>query len=231
MNDNYFEMKLPSKGKTYGGVSTIQVRPLVGSDEEFLAESPKDAFELRLYELLANTIKGVPFSDLTFGDAVQVMMWHAVNSFEDEYEVDLICRVCEKQFTHIYHLDDLDVIYLDDDSEVAQTVELSIGKTVTVKLIKAVDVIQKIKRGAEGLPTYLNMIARTVEPLSETDDIEARTEFLRSLPRKDLAKIRDAQDIMYHGPKLESTSACTHCEARWPFTVPFRFQALFEADL
>ena len=226
MKENYFDMKLSSNGQLYDGVTHIKIRPLLGKDEEFLAESSLKTFDLRLYEMLADTISGVEFNQLSFGDLTQIMMWHASNSFEDEYVAELVCALCEKTYSQSYRLSDLETIYLPDEYEDSTVVELENGSNVRVHLLRVKHVIEKLKLAAENIPTYLYTIACTFK-MPHDEDIEARTEFLRSLSRKDVMKIRGVQDTFYHGPKLEQMSECTHCEARMPFSVPFRFKELF----
>lgn len=227
MTQSYFPITLPSRGKLYKDIdpSTIQIRAFTGGDEAILSEmTEKNAVE-KLTEVLGRCLKGIDIKELTLGDKLYLLVWHAINSYTDGFKTKIVCETCLQEVSIEYKLADLETIYLPDNYHEPHLISLSDGKQIGCRLLRIKDEMQ-ISTFEKGISNpYLYRIAIFV--MDSTKDIVERVKWLEDLPAKDVAKLRAFQDSFYHGPNFEKKYCCPKCAGEGTFIVPFRFDHFY----
>jgi len=223
MSEHYISVNLPSKCKTYEGVDPkgIAIRTLKGKDEKIIAEMTTSNFEKKLLEVFKNVVKGIDPSRLTTGDASYLMVWLAINSYSDEFGIELVCKECIQKIRVVIKLSQLEVKELPDDFEQPYVIELSDGKKLSLRLLTIEDEIAAVEYESKGKNAYLYRLALSI--VDKDMDIVQKERFLEDLDVKDLAKIKEFHDKFYHGPSFLTSYICPKCGAEGKVTVPFRF--------
>lgn len=213
----YFELKLPSNNRLYN--STIQVRPFIGEDEEILASASEGNINDKILEVLNRSIKGMDVKDMSLGDRVYLIIWHAINSFEDGFEKEIICEGCLQKIKIGYKLQDLEVKELPDTYTEPYALKLSCGEVQT-RIFKVSDELAAM-RFAKTANDYLYTLALALT-IPSCKDIGEKLKFLRAISTKDLGMIKAFHEKYYHGPVFETKYSCTLCGYEGVTTVPFR---------
>ncbi len=223
---NFFSIELPSRCKPYKDVdpSAIRVRAFTGGDEAMLAETTEKNAATKLTDVLGRCLEGVDIKEITLGDKLFLMVWHAINSYSDGFTATITCQHCLQQIKVSYNLADAEIVYLSDKFKEPIDVKLSDGTVAKCKLVRVKDEIQ-LERMAQTVENiYLQSIAMTI--VNPEKDLMEKIKWLEDLPSKDVAKIRAVQDSFYHGPDFKMKYTCDKCAGEGKFTAPFRFEHL-----
>lgn len=227
MTQNYLSIELPSKCKLYSNVDPeqIKVRAFTGGDEAILSEiTERNALE-KITEVLGRSLQGIDIKELSLGDKLYLMVWHAINSYSDGFSTSIVCEHCLMKSTIEYKLADADIVCLADDFKEPIERSLSDGSVVKCRLARVKDELQ-INRMARDLGNvHLHTIAVTI--IDSQKDIVQKVNWLNDLSSKDIAKIRAIQDTYYHGPDFKMKYKCPKCAGEGTFIAPFRFVHFF----
>lgn len=227
MAHNYFSIKLPSKCLLYKDVNpdNVKVRVFTGADEAILSEiSEKNATE-KITEVLGRCLQGIDIKELTLGDKLFLMTWHAINSYSDGFSASIVCEHCLLKVDIDYKLGDAEIVYLPDTFKEPIDVPLSDNSIVHCRLARVKDELSIDKLEKQMSNTYLYTMAMTI--IDKDKDIVQRVEWLENMPSKDTAKLRAVQDSYYHGLNFALKYTCPKCAGEGRFTAPFRFEHFF----
>jgi hypothetical protein len=227
MNHSYFDFDLPSKGKLYQGInlSEIKVRAFTGAEEALLSEMNERNSARKISEALGRCLQGIDIKDLTLGDELQLMVWHAINSYTDGFSTKVICEECLQSIEVEYNLADMTTIYLPDSFREPYPILLSDGRTVNCRLMRVRDELQLEKATFEGEESFLRTIAAYI--VDPDKDIVEKADMVKKLHAKDSAKLRAFQESFRHGPDFTTFYTCPKCEGRGVFQAPFRLEHFF----
>ena len=218
-----FSIQLPSLCKAYKGVDPngVTVQPFNGEDEEILATAQAANVRSRVTEVLKRTVEGVDVASLTLGDRSYLMLWHAVNSFDDGFEQTIGCQSCGQSIVVKYNLKDLPVDKLADSYVEPYSITLSSGP-VTCRLITVKDEVAAAAWTAQGGNDYLYLYALTTK-IPGCDSVADVLEALKKWPAKDFQLIKAFHEKFYHGPVFAHPYTCPLCGYKGDMVVPFRF--------
>lgn len=216
---NYYELKLPSNGRVYEK-SVLKIRPFNGGDEEILASATEATMNDKIIEVLNRTIENGDVKNMTLGDRIYVIIWHAINSFEDGFTKDLVCEGCLQKTTIDYKLQDLEVKELPETYVEPYKLKLSCGE-VGIRLFRVNDELSAIRFSKGGANDYLYTLALSLD-IPSCKDIGEKLEYLRDMSTKDLGKIKAFHEKYYHGPVFKTKYACGLCGYEGETSVPFR---------
>lgn len=224
MAQNYFSISLPSKCLLYKGIdpNSIQVRAFVGEDSFILAEMTEKNSVEKIIEVLGRCLKGIDVQELTLGDKLYLMVWHAINSYSDGHSAKIICEHCLQEVVVDYKLADLETAYLPDGYQDPYPITLSTGEKANCRLLRVKDELElyRLEKTVQN-PKRYQLAYTLVDP---NRNIVERVKWLEEMPAKDLAKIQAFQDSFYHGPNFTTNYKCPKCDGEGLFIAPFRLE-------
>lgn len=224
---NYFSIELPSRCKPYKNVdpSAIRVRAFTGGDEAILASASEKTLPEKIIDVLGRCLEGIDIKELTLGDKLFLMVWHAINSYSDGFSLPIICEHCLLKISVDYKLEDAEIKYLPDDFKEPISVSLFDGTIVNCRLVRVKDelYINKLEREIND-NVYLHNIAVCI--VDDSKDLIQKVDWLSNLSSKDVAKIRAVQDSYYHGVDFTMKYTCPKCQGRGTFIAPFRLDQI-----
>lgn len=224
--DTYVQLNLPSKGLAYDksvDLQKVMIRPFKGKEEQLIAELNISNFKKKFATILENVIKGIDIRTLTSDDSKHVMLWEAINSFNAEYPITLVCAGCEQEIKTVVNLGSINSVDLPDDFIQPFEVEV-LGKKIQLRLPTVGDDIEVHEFGKKGQSTYLYSYAQCIVDDSTVLD---RLNFLEELNTRELKKIKDKFKEFNHGPDMEVTYSCPLCDNEGKVVLPFRFETFF----
>ena len=226
--DNWVPVTLPSGCKVYAGVEpgSVEIRPLVGRDEEILVQLGGDNSSKKILLLFKSVLKGIDPVTLTTGDAQHVLLWEAINSYSDTYPVGFVCMECLHRQEGVATLKDIESVELPEEFKQPYPVSLSGGVVIKLRLRTLQDDVNLIEYVNAGNTGYLFNFAQCI--VDSDLDILQRVEMLNNLNVKDLAKIRGFFEKFKHGPDMIAPVVCNKCNHEEKIEIPFRFSTIIE---
>lgn len=224
--ENYVPLSLPSGCILYKGVEAdqIKIRPLTGKDAQLIAELSMSNIKRKFIEIMDNVLKGVAPKDLTVGDAEHIMLWEAINSYEREQDLSIVCGGCTQNIDVTVDLGKIDSKEL--PSSFAQPVEKKISTgTIQLRLTTMEDEIAIHDFGKSGQSIYLYSLARAI--VDEKTDIVEKMKQLEEMTVADINVIESFQSEFAHGPDMIATYNCPKCGYEGKLEVPFQLNLLF----
>lgn len=215
-------IELPSQCRLYEGVSPedIMITPFKGRHEKMFASITADTYEKKLSDILNDVVDGMDVRKMTMGDRLYILIWEAINSFSNEYPMDIQCQACSEVIVYIVDLNKLTVNQLNSDFSEPYSITLANGKKLDLRLIRVEDEIAaidyEINNPDEG---WSYKYARSI---ATEDNILSRIQIFEDLDAVDSARVRAVQDKYMHGPVLQTDFVCDKCGHGGP--VPFTFQ-------
>lgn len=221
----YVPISLPSRCLVYDGVDKekIKIRPFKGKDAQLIAELSLGNVKKKFLEIIKNVLQGVEASKLTVGDAQHVMLWEAINSYDREHGLSIVCESCLKKIDVVVDLRKINSVELPEDYAEPVEKKWSTG-TVQLRLETLADEIAALERAKDGQSTYLYSLARTI--VSEKDIIVLEKQ-LEEVSTKDLNVIESFHDEFQHGPDMIASYTCLLCDYEGKLEVPFQIERLF----
>lgn len=213
---------LPSLGMPYPGVPAIPMREWTTQNAENILGS--DDAELR-DSLTQELQKATPFpiGDLTYGDAVYLLLWQRVNTFGQFFETNLYLsgeknpRPVSVDLTKIEN-DTLNEAYLN-----RKAIKVG-GKEVQLDLAREKNSTQQ----AEFLAMHPKAIEKAVLYALTIQTIDGkklsvpeRARFVHDLSARDFKKLEAWHEYFYHHPKEELV--VKHPETSEVLRIPYRF--------
>jgi len=218
----FVQVNLPSGCKLYEGIKPedVQLRPLLGKEEEILAQLSAENFERKLPAVLKEVVRGVEIEQLTSGDHLFILIWEVINSYSNLTAVENTCEFCGSNIVADIDLGELEIIDLPEDYNEPYEVALSSGNKIKLRLLRVQDEIDIINftKNSTGSSWLYRYAASIVDP--ELDAMK-RMLFLSNLPAIDVAKVRAFHERFYHGPQLEAPYICSKCGKEGEISLPF----------
>jgi hypothetical protein len=225
MSEQYVPIQLPSKCLAYDNVdaSKIVIRTFKGSDEQLITELNIDNIKKKFLSIIAGVIKGIEPGKLTSGDAKHIMLWEAINSYDQYYPITIMCEECLQKINITADMGKIDSKELPDDFKQPVEVKLS-DRVVKLKLLTLDDEIAALDYEKQTGSSYLYNLA-----LSIVDELPAigRMKVLEDMKLSDLNKIKKFQMDYTHGPDMIAPYKCPQCGFEGKLVLPFRFDKLF----
>ena len=228
MNDKeqYVPLLLPSKGLTYEDtdMDKIRIRPFKGKDEALIAELALENWKKKFVTIISNVIQGIEPEKLTSGDAKYVMLWEAINSYNQDYPIKLVCENCLQEIQVVGDLGKINSIELPDDFKQPIEIELS-GRTIQLRLLTLGNEIASFDWASKGKSAYLYSYALSI--VDEKTTIVDKMKLLEDLSTWDLNEIKEFHIKYEHGPDMEVPYTCPLCDYEGKLVLPFRYDRLF----
>jgi len=225
--EQYIPIILPSKCLTYEGVDTnsIRIRPFKGRDEVLIAELTLENLKKKFVTIIENVIQGIEPEKLTSGDAKHIILWEAINSYNRDYPIELVCENCLQKVRAVCDLMKINSVELPDNFTQPVEVKLS-DKTVNLRLLTIADEIATFSWGKAGNSVYLYSFALSI--VDENTTILDKIAMLEDMSPEDLNEIRKFHTKYEHGPDMEVPYTCPLCDYEGKLVLPFRLDRLLE---
>lgn len=223
----FVPISLPSKGLVYQDVdmSKVMIRPFVGKDEQLVAELTLDNLSKKFLTIIENVIQGIDPKKLTSGDAKHIMLWEALNSYDNKYRVSIVCENCLETSNVVVDIGKIDSKELPDDFKQPHEVKLS-DKIVMLRLLTLEDEIATFDFAKRSGSSYLYSLATTI--VDKDVPVIGRMKMLEEMNTKDLNKIKRFHDKFMHGPDMITEYICPLCGYEGKLELPFRVEELFQ---
>lgn len=223
--DKFVTIPLPSGGKTYDDIgSEIKIRPFVGKDEALIAELNTANVKKKFITIVSNVIKDVDPTKLTSGDAKYIMLWEAINSYDRNYPISLVCENCTKNIDVVCDLGKINSKELPEDYKQPIDVTLS-DRIIKLRVLTMGDEVSAVDWIAAGKSTYLYMYA--LSWVDDKLDLPAKLAVLEEMSTNDINEIRKFHEKYMHGPDMISTYKCPLCGYEGKIELPFQYDVLF----
>jgi len=223
--EQYIPITLPSKCLTYEGVDvdTIKIRPFKGRDEALIAELDLKNLKKKFVTIIANVIQGIEPEKLTSGDAKHILFWEALNSYNRDYPIKVVCENCLQMVQVVCDIGKVNSVELPDDFR--QPVEKKLSdKTINLRLLTIADEIASFDWAKAGKSTYLYSLALSI--VDEDTNILEKIEMLEDMNTEDLNEIKEFHAKYDHGPDMEVPYVCPLCGYEGKLVLPFRLDEL-----
>jgi len=226
MNEEQFiPIPLPSKCLVYENIdiNNIKIRPFKGRDEALIAELTLENLKKKFVAIIENVIQGIEPEKLTSGDAKYIMLWEAINSYNQNYPIRLICENCLQEIEVVGDLGKINSVELPDDFKQPVDVQLS-DRTLQLKLFTLGDEIASFDWIKKGKSAYLYSYARSI--VGDDTTIIDKIKMLEDMSTADLNKIKEFHIKYDHGPDMEVPYTCSFCDYEGKIVLPFRLDRL-----
>ena len=224
--EQYIPIILPSKCLAYEGVnsSSIRIRPFKGREEALVAELALENVKKKFVTIIENVIQGIEPKKLTSGDAKYIMLWEAINSYDRDYPIKLVCENCLQKIQVVCDLGKINSVELPDSFK--QPVETKLSNNVVhLRLLTVADEIASFDWTLKGESSYLYSYALSI--VDENTDILDKVKMLEDMSPKDLNEIKKFHVKYDHGPDMQVSYTCPLCDYEGKLVLPFRLDKLF----
>lgn len=223
--EQYIPISLPSKCLIYEDVDadSIRIRPFKGRDEALVAELNLENLKKKFVTIIENVIQGIEAKKLTSGDAKHILFWQAINSYNRDYPIKLVCEHCLQKIQVVCDLGKVNSVELPDNFIQPVEVKLS-DRVVNLRLLTVADEIASFDWAKAGKSTYLYSYALSI--VDESTDILKKMEMLENMSPADLNEIRKFHVKYEHGPDMEVPYTCPICSYEGKLVLPFRSDEL-----
>jgi len=227
MPENFIPIVLPSKCKVYDEVdaSQIAIRVLKGKDEKLIAETTHDNIDRKFVAILKNVLRGIDPVKLTLGDRKFVLLWLAINSYNKEFPVELICDICLKKISVNVDLSTFEVNELPDEYVQPYEVKLTDGRKIYLRLFTVEDELRVADYEKNGSTGWILRYALSV--VDKEKSLSDNVALLEDMNVGDLALVRAFHEKYDHGPVMETSYVCPTCGGNGKVAVPFRIEMVF----
>lgn len=225
---DFIPVSLPSKCKCYPGVNPddVKIRTLRGKDEELLAELNPENSSKNLLMILGNVIQGIDVKKLTSQDAMWILLWEAINSFDNMLDLRVTCNNCFEQSIVGIDLQKISADEISDSYVYPYTVETALG-VFKLRPQTISDENVMIEWEKKNKPQHLLRYAlRMIDDITNMS-LETKIHILEEMDVKDLQKIKQEDEYSYHGTDMKASYVCPVCKSEGNVILPFRFKELF----
>lgn len=227
MREQFIPIKLPSKCLAYGDVDTdnIKIRPFKGRDEALVAELTLGNLKKKFVTIIGNVIQGITPEQLTSGDAKYIILWEAINSYNQDYPLEIVCENCLQKIHVVCDLIEINNVELPDDF--VQPVETKLSeRSVNLRLLTVEDEIMTFDWTNAGKSGYLYSFALSI--VDETMSMPDKLAMLADMSTADINEIRKFHTRYKHGPDMEVPYTCSLCGFEGKLVLPFLLDRLLE---
>ncbi|MHA1592009.1 MAG: hypothetical protein ACTSUP_06025 [Candidatus Heimdallarchaeaceae archaeon] len=223
--EQYVSIPLPSKGLAYEDVDVndIKIRPFKGKDEALIAELTLENLKKKFVTIIENVVKGILPEKLTSDDARYIMLWEAINSYNQDYPIRLVCENCLQKIQIVGDLGKINNVELPDDYKQPVEVKLS-DKIVKLRLLTLGDEVVSFDWMKNGRSAYLHSYALSIVDMGT---VLEKIEMLEDMSTEDLNEIRKFHLKYRHGPDMKIPYTCSFCDYEGKIELPFRLDRLF----
>ena len=232
------EIELPSRGIPYKNDGKLSIRVLTAQEEKIFATANES--ESALEEVLKRVIKSdwVDVNELTEGDVSAILVWLRINSYLDDYAVNLLCPHCKTEFKTFIKLSSLEEVKLKDGVEEPYEAEIA-GHKVGFRFIRRKDEkeLEQIKKQllskkGDASDIYFYRIAKAIKEIDGQEvKFSQAVDFVASLLGKDMMKVRKAMNDMSHGVNTEKEIKCKNCGATAKYNIPITAEFFLPSEL
>lgn len=228
--EQHIPIALPSKCLAYEGVdaNSIKIRPFKGRDEALIAELTLDNLKKKFVTIIENIIQGIEPEKLTSGDAKYIILWEAINSYNQNYPIKLVCENCLQMISVVGDLGKINSVELSDDFKQPVEIKLSNDKIVHLRLQTVADEIAILDRSKKNSSTYLYSFALSI--VDEDTTILDKIKMLEDLSPSDLNEIKKFHVKYEHGPDMKVPYTCPICDYEGKLVLPFQMDTLFSFE-
>ena len=225
--EQFIPIILPSKCLIYEGISadSIKIRPFKGRDEALVAELTLENLKKKFVTIIKNVIQGIEPEKLTSGDAKYIILWEALNSYNRDYPIEIVCEHCLQKVQIVCDLGKINSVELPNDFKQPVEVKLS-DRIVYLRLLTIADEIASFDWAKAGNSTYLYSYALSI--VDEDTTILEKIEMLEDMSPKDINEIKKFHVKYEHGPDMEVSYTCPLCDYEGKLVLPFRLDTLLE---
>lgn len=225
--EQFISITLPSKCLIYEGVDvdSIRIRPFKGKDEALIAELTLENLKKKFVAIIENVVQGIEPEKLTSGDAKHIILWEAINSYNRDYPITIVCENCLQKIQIICDLGKINSVELPDDFKQPVEIKLS-DKTIILRLLTVADEIASFDWVKTGKSTYLYSYALSI--VDENTSIFDKIAMLEDMSTKDLYEIKKFHTKYDHGPDMKVPYTCPLCDYEGKLVLPFRLDRLLE---
>ena len=229
------EVKLPSKGIPYKNDGKIEIRPITVQEEKILATGGEAVIDKILRKVIKSDIN---IEELTPGDESFILVWLRLNSYFDDYSVELLCPACKSEFKTIVKVSKFPVYQLKEGIEEPYELEVA-GVKVGLRFLrrkdeKELEEIKKklLKTKSDLSDLYLYRYAKAIHTIDGQEvKFSQAMSFLGSLTGKEMVKIRKALNDMKHGVEPVLEVKCKNCSAVSKFDIPLTAEFFLPSEL
>lgn len=229
------EVELPSKGKFYDGINgpidgILNIRRMTGEEEMVLASQKNKALNIIFKKCLLE--KNFNPENLLYVDRIYLLIKLRIISYTPEYEVEITCPECDRKFSHIINLAELEVEYCPDNftDEILQNTLPTSGFNFRYRFPTGKDEVdiqdyrdRKIKMwGNNQLDDTI--LYRSSLLLEEIENIVEKSELLfllKKLPVNDVSYIRTLISEPPFGVQTKIDIGCPGCMHEIVVDLPF----------
>lgn len=238
------ELELPSNGLPYKWESgVIQIRPYSTAEQKIITTISSKNYNTIINKLMSSCIvhpspKDFPVTEYTTGDAIAILFWLRVNSYDPIYKyTGIVCPVCGKKNTReiTYDLTKIKFHYLEERPPEPIEVVVNDRVTVYVNLLRRRDeleserIVRRLEKmgvSSEGDDWLQKYITCTEEieidgiPYEGNLDDITLMKFYEKMPSKQLAKIDEVHEKYAHGIDTRIDYVCPFCKAESENLIP-----------
>lgn len=224
--------QLPSRGILYEDIpEEVTIRNMTTSEEKTLLGSG-NAID-RVMEKCMVEPNDLDLGELIVPDKHFLLLKLRILSYGSDYHVTYTCqnRTCGEKHEYKIDLDDLDIMYLDDDFvEPFEIILPMSGDTLELRILRDKDVkkidkrAKKIKRktkGRAGRMDYIYRMARYIVSVNGEDKTTDEAKgYVEKLHARDSAYIKDRMGKVEVGYDTKIYRDCPYCGSEVEFELP-----------
>lgn len=232
-NHTWEKFEFPSKGKFYSNIpSVVHVRAMTGGEEQILATQRWVKKGKAIDMIFRKCIKEpIETEELLSVDRTNLLIFLRGISYTPEYDVEIKCPNCDKKFSHVVPLDQLEVRMCDDDftpDSLCGVLPVS-GFNYRYRLGTGQDEVELTsyrenridKWGDQGEDDTL--LYRTALLLEEIEGVTMKKELtllLKKLPIQDVSHLRNEINQPPFGVDTLLPILCPNCSEEFKIDIP-----------
>ncbi len=241
---SFEEILLPSKGRFYNGENgpvngVLHIRPMTGEEEQILATSRYVRSGQAIDMIFKNCIsENYDTHNLLSQDRTYILIYLRGISYSVEYDVELRCPMCERNFDTTLDLDALEIDYCPDDlntdlTDVLPTTKYKFSYRLRVGADekKVQDYKDRRRRGFDlanapddTLLLRSAFLINDIEGLTDTFEI---LELMKKLPINDVAYLRNTVNDPPFGVNTNTDVMCDTCFHEFEVDLPLEVNFFF----
>lgn len=221
---------LPSNGKMYD-LNELTIQEMTVAEEKFfLGSNGSKSITSVLKKCVADGDK-IDFDNLIEADRFYILVRIRCLTYGEDYDVNLRCSHCNKEFEHTIKLSELEVEELDDTFHDHWEFQLPLCKdTITMTIPKVKDNLENdrlAKRKAEKFHLNLDEVRYVfgmmlgIEKVNGMDMLpDELYSYVSNLSGRDSAFLRKEMNKIKVGYETNLETDCPHCGETFKFSLP-----------
>lgn len=223
-------INLPSNGKIYD-LNELSIQEMTVAEEKFfLGSNGSKSVNSILQKCVVDGDK-IDFNNLIEADRFYILVRIRCLTYGEDYDVNLRCSNCNREFEHVIKLSELEVDELDDTFKDHWEFQLPVCKdTITMTIPKVKDNLENerlAKRKAEKFHLNLDEVRYVfgmmlgIEKVNGMDMLpDELYSYISNLSGRDSAVIRKQMNNIKVGYETNLETECPHCGQTFKFALP-----------